>query len=156
MKWIIAGETARLLSLQNELSTFTGGAHPNSSYDALIWDRRLNRTTSMEDLVTAKGQFSGITQSTYCKALDTERRKRREGERPDLPEFNECPRYSDLAIAPVDRNRNGRFETLDFVASPYTAGPYVEGEYEIFLPVTARLIARLKPEYRNSFEIQRQ
>jgi hypothetical protein len=156
MKWIGAGETARLLSLQNELSTFTGGAHPNTSYDALVWDRKLNQTISMEALATAKGQFDASTRSIYCKALDTERRKRREGEKLDLQEFNECPKYSDLAIAPVDRNRNGRFETVDFVASPYVAGPYAEGEYEISLPVTARLVARLKPEYRGSFEVQRQ
>ena len=43
-----------------------------------------------------------------------------------------------------------------FVASPYVAGPYVEGEYEVELPVTARLIEALRPEYRESFEAQRQ
>ena len=61
-----------------------------------------------------------------------------------------------LAIALVDRNKNGRFDSIHFVASPYIAGPYAEGEYEISLPVTSQLISGIKPEYRSSFERQRQ
>lgn len=156
MTWISAGETSRLLSLQSELSTFTGGAHPNTSYDALIWDRKLNRKTSMDSLLGAPGKLAVVTRPAYCRALDSERSKRRRGEKLDLPEFNACPKYSDLAIAPVDSNKNGRFDAIAFVASPYLAGPYVEGEYAIKVPVSAKLIAALKPEFRASFEAQRQ
>jgi len=156
MTWTTAGETSRLLSLQNELSTFTGGAHPNTSYDALIWDRKLNRKTSMDALMGRPGKLAAVTRPAYCKTLDEERVKRREGEKRDLPEFNACPKYSDLAIAPVDTKKNHRFDAIDFVASPYLAGPYVEGEYEIRVPVTPKLIAALKPEFRSSFEAQRQ
>ncbi len=156
MAWTNAGETSRLLSLQNELSTFTGGAHPNTSYDALIWDRKLERQTSMDALFAGAPRLSALTRKTYCRALDEERAKRREGQKLDLPEFNACPKYSDLAIAPVDGNKNGRFDAIDFVASPYLAGPYVEGEYVIKVAVTSKLIAALKPEFRSSFEAQRQ
>ena len=156
MTWTTAGRTSRLLSLQSELSTFTGGAHPNTSYDALLWDRKLNRKTSMDSLLGESGNLAAATRTDYCKALNFERMKRREGEKLDLPEFNACPQYVDLAIAPSDSNRNGRFDTIDFVASPYLAGPYVEGEYTIKLPVTAKLIRALKPEFRSSFEPQRQ
>jgi hypothetical protein len=156
MQWTTAGETARLLSLQNQLSTFTGGAHPNTSYNALLWDRQLNRTTKVDALFAGNGRLAAVTRSAYCKALDSEREKRREGAKLDLPDFNACPKYSDLAIAPLDRNGNGRFDTIDFVASPYLAGPYAEGEYAISLPVTAKLVGSLKPEFRSSFEAQRQ
>jgi hypothetical protein len=155
VQWTTAGETPRLLSLQSEFGTFEGGAHPNTSYDALLWDRKLNRQISMGALLTGRGNFAALTRTAYCKALDAERTKRREGEKLG-GEFDECPKYTDLAIAPVDKNRNGRFDAIDFVASPYVAGPYVEGEYALELPVTARLIAALKPEYRASFEAQRQ
>jgi hypothetical protein len=156
MTWTTAGQTSRLLSLQNELSTFAGGAHPNTSYDALIWDLKLDRQTTMDALLMSPGKLSELTRGAYCKALDFERAKRREGEKLDLPEFNACPKYSDLAIAPVDENRNGRFDAISFIASPYLAGPYVEGEYAIVVPVTAKLIAALKPQFRSSFEPQRQ
>jgi hypothetical protein len=91
----------------------------------------------------------------YCKRLDAERAKRRQGEKLG-GEFDQCPKYSELSVYPADKNRNGRFDRITFVASPYVAGPYVEGEYEISLPVSSALIAAMKPEYRASFEVQRQ
>lgn len=156
MEWTTAGQTPRLLSLQNQLSTFTGGAHPNTSYGALLWDRRLGREIKMETLFLRSGAFAALTRSRYCAALDAERKKRREGEKLDLPDFKACPKYSELAITAVDKDRNNRFDSIAFVASPYTAGPYAEGEYEVSLPVTSQLIAAIKPDYRSSFERQRQ
>lgn len=151
-EWDTAGETPRLLSLQGTYGGFEGGAHPNSYSKALLWDRQSNREISVGSLFARPSDFTRLTHSVYCKRLDIERAKRREGMKLDLAEFNACPKYSDLAIAPVDRNHNGRFDSLDFIASAYVAGPYVEGEYEIFVPVTEKLIAALKPEYRSSFE----
>ena len=154
--WETAGQTPRLLSLEGSFGAFTGGAHPNSYYKALLWDRQLNRRVGVDALFARNDDFAKLTRPAYCKALDAERKKRREGETLDLPDFNQCPKYSELAIAPTDRNKNGRFDTIDFVASPYVAGPYVEGEYEIEVPVSTRLIAAMKPEYRASFEPHRQ
>ena len=156
MQWTTAGETRRLLVLQNQMGTFTGGAHPNSNFGTLLWDRSLNREIGLNALFSNAGQFTALTRAAYCKKLDAERLKRREGDKLDLPEFNACPKYSELTIFPGDKNRNGRFDRFTFVASPYVAGPYVEGEYEIMVPVTSVLIAALKPEYRSSFEPQRQ
>jgi hypothetical protein len=150
--WSNAGETARLLSLQYEHGTYTGGAHPNTDYGALLWDRKRNREIGVSRLFMRSPAFESLTRERYCNALNQERRKRREDEKLDLP----CPKYADLAIAPVDRNESGRFDTIAFVASPYTAGPYAEGKYDIALPVTSTLIAAMKPEYRSSFEAQRQ
>ena len=90
-----------------------------------------------------------------ASAAPAERQKRREGEKFG-GDFDQCPKYSELAIAPADKDKDGRFDTIAMVASPYVAGPYVEGEYEIDVPVTRQLIAALKPAYRNSFEAQRQ
>lgn len=155
-EWESVGETPRLLSLQGSYGGFEGGAHPNSYSKALLWDRSANRETGIASLFVRPGDFTALTHPIYCKRLDAERLERREGEKPDLPDFNDCPKYSDLAISPVDGNHNGRFDRIDFIASAYVAGPYVEGEYEIFVPVTAKLIAALKPEYQSSFEPQRQ
>jgi hypothetical protein len=156
MAWTTAGQTPRLLSLENQLGTFTGGAHPNSNHGSLLWDRKLNREIAVTALFGFAAQFSAITRATYCKNLDAERAKRRGGEKMDLPDFNACPKNSELAIYPVDGNKDGRFDRITLAASPYVAGPYVEGDYEIALPVTPALIAALKPEYRASFEAQRQ
>ena len=116
----------------------------------MLWDRALGREAKLDSLFTRPGGLAAVTRPAYCKALDAERLKRREGEKLD-GEFAACPKYADLAIAPVDSDQNGRFDTVDFVASPYIAGPYAEGKYEISLPVTAALTAALKPQYRASF-----
>lgn len=155
MSWSTAGQSKRLLSLQSALFIFTGGAHPNSDYGAMLWDRATGREITVGSLFATTGGLTGATRTAYCAALDAERLKRREGV--ELGgEFDECPNYADLAISPADRDKDDRFDTLDFVASPYTAGPYVEGEYEISLPVSAALIRSLKPPFRASFEAQRQ
>ena len=156
MQWTAASETPRLLSLQSEFGTFEGGAHPNTSYNALLWDRSLGREIKIEDQFLRASSFATLTRPAYCKALAREQLKRRDGEKLDLPEFNECTKYSDLAIAPVDKDKDGRFDTIDFIASPYVAGPYAEGEYENELPVTRQLMAAMKPAYRTSYEPQRQ
>jgi hypothetical protein len=156
MEWTLGGETPRLLSLQNSVSTFTGGAHPNTAYGALLWDRRLNGEITVDELFKGPNALAAQTRARYCAALDAERKKRRQGEAGGLPEFNACPKFSELASAPVDTNRNGVFDAIQFVASPYTAGPYAEGEYAITVPVTSQLIGAVKPVYRTSFERQRQ
>lgn len=156
VKWTTDGETLRLLSLERQWGAFTGGAHPNTSYSTLLWDRRLAREIAFGEQFLRSSSFAVLTRSAYCKKLDKERQKRREGEKLDLPDFNACPKYSDLAIGPLDSNRNGRFDMIRFIASPYTAGPYVEGEYVIDVPVSRQLMAALKPVYRSSYEPQRQ
>lgn len=156
MKWTTAGQSGRLLSLQYERSTYTGGAHPNTSYGALLWDRRFARKISIDALFIRGARGLSVIRTAYCGALNKERRKRRNGMTMGLPEFEQCPGFGELALSPVDADGSGRFEQIDVVASPYTAGPYAEGAYSIRVPATSALIAALKPEYRASFEIQRQ
>jgi len=101
------------------------------------------------------GPVSNKVMIRLVDRIGAERARRRQGEKFG-GDFDQCPKFSDLAIAPFDRNNNGTFDTIAFIASPYTAGPYAEGEYEISLPVTSELIRGVRPEYRDSFERQRQ
>lgn len=153
--WTTAGQSLRLLSLESATGTFIGGAHPNSTNGAMLWDRRLGREVALGSLFLRPRAFEVLTRTTYCKELDAERRKRRQGEKLGR-QFDDCPKYSELAISPLDGDKDQRFDRIRFVASPYVAGPYVEGEYGIDLPVTRQLMAAMKPAYRASFEPQRQ
>ena len=67
--------------------------------------------------------------------------------------FDEGPGLDYIAIIPTDKDGNGRFERLLLVASPYVAGPYAEGSYEIELPVTGDLAAGIRDDYRSGFEV---
>ena len=153
--WTTAGQSMRLLSLQGQIGAFTGGAHPNSTDSALLWDRVSNRKVSLAGLFISSAGFDAVARKAYCRALDAERSKRRKGENLGAM-FNQCPKFSELAVAPMDKDRDGRFDTIEFIASPYVAGPYAEGDYEVRLLVTRKLMMALKPAYRASFKAQPQ
>jgi hypothetical protein len=145
-----AGESPRLLSLQIDTYAFTGGAHGNSGTTALLWDRRLVKQIAFNSLFRPNSGFITAFRGPYCRALDAERAKRRQGEKLG-GDFDKCPAFSELALIPADTNHNGRFDHLLLIAAPYVAAPYVEGEYEISLPVNTTQTANLKAEYRSSF-----
>jgi hypothetical protein len=155
LNWETLGQTPRLLSLGASIYSYAGGAHPNHQSDGILWDRHFNKQLPVAALFTRPSDFVRLTRARYCKALDEERRARRSGEL-IAGEFRDCPEYKDLSILPRARNPKRRFETILFDAEDYVAGPYVEGQYAIEVPVTGQLIAALKPQYRSSFEVQRQ
>ena len=149
--WTLEGQTKRLISLVSGTDTFTGGAHPNHGSSALLWDRTNASEVKLADLFASPDGLDSGVRAAFCKALDAERAKRRQGEKLEGP-FAECPALSELTVAPVDKDGDGRFETIRLVADPYVAGPYAEGDYEVVLPVTAALVAGLKAEFRPDFK----
>lgn len=153
--WTSSGNSPRLLSLVATTESFTGGAHGNSGFSALLWDRQAGREVRFSSLFAEPVRLEQLMRTPYCRALDAERLKRREGEVLE-GQFSECPKPSELIFAPSDDDGDRRFDHVRFLAGPYVAGPYAEGEYEISLPIPQSLPAALKPEYRESFEAQRQ
>ncbi|WP_205481534.1 hypothetical protein [Sphingomonas arenae] len=153
-QWSTAGQTVRLLSLEAETGTFTGGAHGNSGTSSLLWDRKLARELRIDDLLRRAGWWNGAIRQPFCVLLDRERAKRRQEpvDRSDM--FGECPELKELTLTLEDSDGNGRLDHVRVTADQYVAGPYAEGEYVISLPLTAAMLARLKPEYRASFEPQ--
>ena len=153
--WTSAGDSTRLLSLVATTESFTGGAHGNSGFSVLLWDRRSGVDIPFASIFRDPDALGTATRTPYCRALDVERLKRRAGEVWE-GQFSECPKASELVIAPSDEDDDRRFDHIRFLAGPYVAGPYAEGEYEISLPISADLLAALKPEFRSSFARQRQ
>jgi hypothetical protein len=152
------GQTPRLLSLARQYWAFTGGAHGNGATSPILWDRRINREVRFASLFAAPAAIQAVLGPSYCVALNKERAKRRG---PDygagsISEFVTCPKLSDLALIPAGLTRAGRFNQIHLIAAPYQAGAYAEGEYDIVLPVTARLVDAMEPAYRASFAAQRQ
>jgi hypothetical protein len=151
-----AGQSPRLLSLSVEAASYTGGAHGNSGTNALLWDRLAAKEIKVADLFTALPNMDRLLTQPWCDALNQAREKKRGEPVGGEGMFNDCPKLSEIAIIPTDKDGNGKFEQLALIASPYVAGPYVEGSYEIVLPVTADLIAAIRSDYRQNFEAQPQ
>ena len=152
MGWELAGQSDRLLSLSGGHWEYTGGAHGNGGSMALLWDRKLNREVTIQNLLQAGMSWTGAIRQPFCVLLDRERAERREEpvKKDDL--FGDCPGYNEVTVLLEDSDKNRRFDHVLVTADAYVAGPYVEGPYEISLPITAAMISRLKPEYRGSFE----
>lgn len=149
--WEVAADTPRFLSLQGEISVYTGGAHPNSAFDALVWDREIGVALAPMDLFTSSEALSKAVRAPYCDGLLALQEERR-GEyfvEPADP-FAECPALAELVVVPAS-NRGDEIDELRLLAAPYVAGAYAEGPYMVRLPVTGALIDAVKADYRGAF-----
>jgi hypothetical protein len=120
---------------------YTGGAHPNSVSDTLLWDTGSNRGIGMQTLFreTAK---DGPTTTALAKlvrdAVIAEKKKR------DVPVDDPAsdnwlepikPGFSTLGAPSLAPSTvAGRASGMTFHFSPYGVGAYAEGPYTLFVP----------------------
>ena len=70
-----AAETGKLFSLIRTDSEYTGGAHPNSAYSAVLWDKALKREITGADLFAKRANLSALD-AALCAAVNAEKKKR--------------------------------------------------------------------------------
>lgn len=153
-KWQVVTDLPGWLSLSAQLYSFSGGAHGMSNFDSLLWDRRAEVVRKPRDLFTSTDALRNAIRDPFCDALDKERETRR-GEpvqRDSGQIFTEC--IDPVAQTLILGSSNGEtFDRIGILVAPYEAGPYAEGTYEVTLPVTGKVMAILKPQYRTSFSV---
>ncbi|WFL78013.1 DUF4163 domain-containing protein [Altererythrobacter arenosus] len=150
--WKKVAEIPGWLSLSADIYAYTGGAHGNSGFAAMVWDDR--NAQGMEPVAMFKTP-SALEQAfggKHCAALNKEREKRRG--MPVIPVddggFDSCPKIDEFVVI-VGSSDGEKFDRIGLLAAPYVAGPYAEGSYEVTLPVDAAIIAAVKPEYSGLF-----
>lgn len=155
-KWTLVTELPGWLSLKRDMFEFTGGAHGNYGTSALLWDKGANQRRDPISLFVSKAAFDTALRGAFCDGLDKERAKRRGApvDRNSGDSFDECLTPSSLTVLLGSSNRQ-QFNRIGLIADPYAAGPYVEGSYEVTLPVTPAVIKAVKPEYRSLFALGR-
>ena len=149
--WAVVADLPRFLSLSATVYAFTGGAHPNGTYDALVWDREAGKALAAADFFTSEAALQQALGARWCAGLRKERAKRLEEDYGDDPTFP-CPPIKDLVVLPGSAGKQA-FDRIGLLAAPYVAGSYAEGGYEVTLPVTREVIAAVKPEYRAYFAL---
>jgi hypothetical protein len=135
---------APYVSVLIDSGDYTGGAHPNSLLDTLLWDSKQDRRTDMRTLFreTAK---DGPTATALAKlvrdAIVVEKKRR------DIPMDDPAtdpwlepikPDFSMLGAPSLAPSTvTGRTSGMTFHFSPYGIGAYAEGPYTIFVPFSA-------------------
>jgi len=154
--WKVVTELPGWLSLSADRWEFTGGAHGNPWTETLLWDKTANVRRTPLDLFASKAGFTAAIGKPFCDELDRQRTEKREApvNRESGDWFDACidPTNSTVILGSSDRKH---FDRIGVLVDPYEAGPYVEGSYEVTLPVTQQVIAAVKPEYRKFFAVKR-
>ena len=151
--WKVVTNLPRFLSLSVDVYEYSGGAHGYFYTDALLWDRQARAAIMPEDLFRSPAALQDALGAEWCRALKAERIKRMGAETSQMIEDDgifPCPPIADLAVLLGSSNRR-RFNRIGLIAAPYVAGSYAEGQYEVTLPVTAKVLAAVKPEYAAAF-----
>lgn len=149
-----AGQSARLLSLRLDIGGYSGGAHGHFGIGSLLWDRQAKREIDFADVFADPANRDRLLTQRWCDALNKSREEKRGEPVGGGGLFDDCPSFREVSIIPTDSNKDGRFDTLLLTASPYVAGSWVEGAYEIELSVTSELVAVLKTAFQPSFAAQ--
>ena len=149
--WEVAADLPGFLSLGGGRSTYTGGAHGNSDYDSLLWDKTRGEIMQPADLFVSQTAFREAVREFYCSRL-MDARAERTGMKmmPGDDIYESCPELSELAVVMVSENGE-TFDRIDMIAAPYVAGSYAEGSYTVEMPVDSAVRYAVKPEYKDAF-----
>ena len=128
----------RYISIIRADYEYTGGAHPNSSSDTILWDKSAGKRISIRPFFTEtadNGPTLKAMRQGVIASLEAEKKKRgAEGTDASAIEAIE-PKL--LKIGPVSlapSTEEGKSSGLTFHYSPYAVGSYAEGEYIAFVP----------------------
>jgi hypothetical protein len=146
----------RYISVLRDDGTYTGGAHPNSYLDTILWDsdarRRINirpffrETADNGPTMTALAQLARIAVAAEkverdAINVDIPKEKLSPEQLAKLDQFiTDGIKPSLLKIGPISlapSTETGKSSGLTFHYSPYAVGAYAEGPYTAFVPWTA-------------------
>lgn len=152
VEWKVVANTPRFLSLSAEISSYTGGAHGNYGFDSLVWDKEAGQALAPAAFFTSLPALEQAMGEELCEKLDAERARRRGAEAEAMAEgeFGKCVGLEEVTLLLGSGNRR-TFNRIGVLIGPFVAGPYAEGSWEFTLPVTAQVLATVKPEYRDAF-----
>jgi hypothetical protein len=151
-EWKVVADLPGWLSLSEDVSTYTGGAHGNYTMQSLVWDKKAGKALAGIALFASPAALAEALGDKFCDGLDRERAERRGAPIAEDSEdqFDQCPGLDEIEVLLGSSNRR-TFNRLTLYAGPYVAGSYAEGAYEVNINVDRAILAAVKPEYRDAF-----
>jgi hypothetical protein len=146
----------RYISVLRDDGTYTGGAHPNSFTDSILWDSETRRRTNIRPFFreTADKGPTMTALAQLARVAVAAEKLQRDTINVDVPKEKLTPERlaqldtfirdgiepSLLKIGPITlapSTEPGKSAGLTFHYSPYAVGAYAEGTYKVFVPWTA-------------------
>jgi hypothetical protein len=117
----------------------SGGAHPNSDVDTILWDSTAKKRISIRPFFTETadgGPTLKAMRAEIIASLKAEKKKRDVEETADMDWYKGVePKLLKIgAVTLAPSTEAGKSSGLTFHYPPYAVGPYVEGEYVAFVP----------------------
>ena len=153
--WEVAAQTDRFLILVSEKWTYTGGAHGNSFFPALGWDREAGTAGDGAsfrpiDMFVSETALENTAFGEYCAALLEQKQERLKIDTAKMNPFEGCPSVGELVVTPLSSD-GVHFDRIQLLAAPYIAGSFAEGPYAFDIPLSAAILAAVKPEFADHF-----
>jgi hypothetical protein len=129
----------RYVSIVRDDYMDTGGAHPNSNVDTILWDTAAKKRISIRPFFTEtadSGPTMKAMQSAIIASLKAEKKKRDVEETADIDWYKGVePKLLKIgAVTLAPSTEAGKSSGLTVHYPPYAVGPYVEGQYVAFVP----------------------
>ncbi len=147
--WKISAQTPRLVSVFAQEDDFRGGAHPNSTFQTVLWDKAKKQQIAVSALF-APGADMKAVDAYVCHQIEAERSKRLSEPTTQAGSGFSCPAFVQSRMILVPSTIKDRAGAIDVLFAPYEVGPYVEGPYEIRVPQN-QLKGVLSPDYADQF-----
>lgn len=133
---IIAG---RYISILRTDYTYTGGAHPNTTLETVLWDEQTKKRISIRPFFTDLSDNSRAMVEILNAVISslTAEKKERGTYDPNDNEWFKAVQPSLFKIGAVTlepSSQGGKSSGLMFHYSPYAVGSYAEGAYTAFVP----------------------
>lgn len=157
LRWDAPVETARLVSSDGMFWSFTGGAHGNPGFHAILWDKAGGREVARAALFRPDAALSKLDRA-LCDAINAAKAARGGDQAWDPAAYRgeqggdlwACPAALETPFSLAPGDRPGKAGGLVFLIGPYIVGPYAEGVYTAVVPATA-FLALLSPEWADQF-----
>ncbi|WP_343684456.1 DUF4163 domain-containing protein [Asticcacaulis sp.] len=149
IKWTLPAQSEHLASLYAEQSEFTGGAHPNASYQTVLWDKTARQAIDAR-LLFAPNADLAAADAFLCRQIEAERSRRNQTPTTQTDTGFTCPRLIESHLALVPSTTAGKIGAIEALFAPYEVGPYAEGAYQIRVP-QAVLRGLISPAYATDF-----
>lgn len=136
----------RYVSILRDDYRNTGGAHPNSDIDTILWDRTIKARISIRPFFTDTSDNGPMLKAARVEIINSIAAEKKKRGADTEWQLSLEPKL--LAIGPVTlapSTESGKSSGLTFHYAPYAIGPYAEGRYLAFVPWNA-LKPYLTPE----------